>query len=409
MSKRQRARRGTDQIQRRVDKRGLVTYYARYTEAGKRKFAVLQATDDKAAKLELAEMLIRVRKGESAVSTSDTKSEVGLTVRQLAERFCGWTDDKATCFATGAGEENRRPRKYRAQFWSVLDCHVLPHVGSLPAAELRRADLVRMLDALNVGKVGARTIEKAIRNTSKLFNWAIERELVKENPAFKLKGPKYKSKSDYYTDAEIAKMMATAAEQGSDLYPIIALFAYGGLRTGEVAALQRQDVDLDGAKIDVSRSWDIAARKSGESVTVHMHPHLLVIMKAHLESQGDLPGTALVFPDPTTGSMRPLHDSKRGCWGMRDLAATAGARRFRYPRHAIRHTAGSALAAVGASLPEIQAALGQSSLEMARRYTHIANAAVKQRVQSIAAYGPVVDLGEARRQKLGKRTATQNG
>jgi hypothetical protein len=54
-------------------------------------------------------------------------------------------------------------------------------------------------------------------------------------------------------------------------------------------------------------------------------------------------------------------------------------------------------------------ALGQSSLEMARRYTHIANAAVKQRVQSIAAYGPVVDLGEARRQKLGKRPATQTG
>jgi integrase len=405
MSKRQRARRGTDQIQRRVDKRGLVTYYARYTEAGKRKFAVLQATDDKAAKLELAEMLIRVRKGEPGVSAVHAQNEHdGLTVRELAERYCGWTEDKATCFAAGAGDDNRRPKYYRRQFWSVLDCHVLPHVGAMPAAELRRADLVRMLDSLH--GVGPRTVEKAIRNTSKLFNWALERELVKVNPAFKLKGPKYKSKSDYYRDDEVARLLAEASKQKSDLYPIIATAFYSGMRKGELASIQRGDVDLDGGRIDVSRSWTASARKSGEALTVHIHPHLDAILRAHIEAQGERETTALVFPD-AGGKMRDPFD----LWGLDELITAAEVRRFKRPWHSFRHSHGTSLAASGASLPEIQEALGQSSMEMARRYVKVAGEQVRKRVMALPSLGPspVTDLGEARRQKLGKRPATQTG
>lgn len=396
MSERQRRERGSKIVFKEGTDRasGLPRYACRFVTDGKRTYYTLTSTTLDAARLEFAGGRERVRKGLSfheAPPEPVVAPPAKVTVDELARRYVGWSDDKRARFTTGAGEDNRRPVKYRRQFWSVLDCHVLPHVGQLAADDVTRADLVRMVDALQ--GVGARTVEKAIRHTSKLFNWAADRELVSgANPALRLRGPKYKSKSDYYTDAELAAMMATAAKQGSELYPIIATAAYGGLRKGELAALERRDVDLDGARMTVQRSWKASARKSGEALTVHLHPHLLIILTAHLEAQGDRPGDSLVFP-AEDDRMRDEFD----LWGLGELVTAAKARRFKRPWHSFRHSFGTNLAASGASLAEVQEALGQQSLEMARRYVKVAGESIKKRVQALPNLGPVVDLGAARR------------
>jgi hypothetical protein len=64
-------------------------------------------------------------------------------------------------------------------------------------------------------------------------------------------------------------------------------------------------------------------------------------------------------------------------------------RKLKAPWHAFRHSHATALAAKGATPGEIQQALGQSSIEMAMRYTEIAAKAVAKRVASLPALGPV--------------------
>jgi integrase len=420
MGKRRRARRGSSQIEIRVNRLGIVTCYARYTENGERKFAKLKATDEEAAKIELAEMLLRIRRGEPAIETVPRAPSGGVTVRQLAEHFCGWFgDEDERNFAAGAGAETRDPIHYRRQFWSVLDCHVLPHIGGLDAMAARPKDVKAMKKALLEAKKHNRTVQRALNHTSRLFNWAIvDEELIdRDNPCSRIKKPKCASSTEFYSENEVARMLATAGESMPDLHAPVAFAYYSGCRRGEIAALQWGDVDLEGGRIVVQRSWKSDARKSGKPVVVHIHPHLDAILRAHRPA-GDVPADALVFPNPSTGSMRDKFDS----WGIRELAKLAKVRRFRQPWHSMRHAQATSLAASGASLAEIRDALGQSTLQMAANYAHLAATAVKGRINALPTLGPVApsklaSMSDRRarrsatvrdRQKLGRTEATRS-
>lgn len=171
---------------------------------------------------------------------------------------------------------------------------------------------------------------------------------------------------------------------------MIAFAFYTGCRKGEIAALRWSDLDWNGGRVLVERSWKRTARKSGESVTVNLNPHLRAILQAHQKrTRGE--GEALVFPDPETGKMRRKHNGgkePRNLWGIDAVIAGAKVRRFRYPWHSFRHSHGTALALAGANLNAIQAALGQSTLEMASRYTHAAAEIARQHVAKLPALGP---------------------
>lgn len=377
-------------------KNGRVAYYAQYVEiTGRRTSKATKAKTHEAAQkwLDRAEARVAAgQPGDPRPRRIDAPAVPKLTVRHLAETYCGWTANKATRFLTGAGGEDAggknaaRARKYRAQFWSVLSTHVLPRIGDLELAAVDRPTLVRMVDDLKVAGVGPRTIEKAARHLSKLWNFAFDRGHVSgANPAQRLETPDYHSKNDAYRDDEVARLLSTAAETGSDLYPIIACAFYSGMRKGELAALQRGDVDLYSGRIDVSRSWTTNERKSGQPVTVHVHVLLGSILRAHFTAQGDRPADALVFPD-ANGRMRDPYD----LWGLDELIKLANVRRFLRPWHSFRHAFGTSLAANGAGLAEIRDALGQSSLQMASLYAKTAAAQVRDRVRALPALGPSV-------------------
>lgn len=195
--------------------------------------------------------------------------------------------------------------------------------------------MVRLRDSLQAEKKHARTVQRAVGHLSLLFSWAIEHgHLEVANPCADVKVPAPKSKSSFYTEAEVARLLETAATHAPDLHGCIALAFYNGLRKGELAALRVGDVDLEGGRIVVSRSWKNDARKSGEAVTVHLHPHMEAILRPLVEGRG---ADDLVFPDPTTGRMRPDHDAHKGCWGLRELAELAQVRRFDHPFDSFGH------------------------------------------------------------------------
>jgi integrase len=384
-------------------KSGRIAYYARYVEIdGMRTSRKIGSKTPEEASTRLAVIEERVASGQPGIVRPRRKAPAApkLTVRDLAERYCGTgkaiegveVDGRPVKkFETGAAEDARDPRKYRRQFWSVLKCHVLDVIGDMAPEDVKRSDVVRVVDAMHGQK--RRTTQKAVRHISKLYNWALDRALVScSNPAQRQKTPKYKENNDYYRVDEVARLTAKAAEKMPDLYPIVSLAFYGGLRKGELAALQWRDVDLEAGRADVSRSWKHDERKSGDTVVVHFHPRLLAILKAHHDEQTPESPEALVFPDPRTGKMRDEFD----LWGLDKLIELAEVRRFERPWHSFRHACGTSLAATGASLAEIQAALGQTTLEMARRYVKVANEQVRRRVRALP---DVVDLNSKRKQR----------
>src|SRR5262245_18295940 len=64
---------------------------------------------------------------------------------------------------------------------AVLQLHVVPHLGDTPMADIRRADIHEIIDALVAsGRIGvAREVRKHL---SRVFNWAVDREIIAVNP-----------------------------------------------------------------------------------------------------------------------------------------------------------------------------------------------------------------------------------
>lgn len=114
---------------------------------------------------------------------------------------------------------------------------------------------------------------------------------------------------------------------------------------------------------------------------VHIPPHLIATVSAHLERHIDTSPDGLLFRAVRGGNMHPrtfgkLYDNARKEVGRPDL-------RF----HDLRHTGAVMAARAGATLAELQARLGHSTATAAMRYQHASSdrdAEIARRLSSMA-------------------------
>lgn len=164
----------------------------------------------------------------------------------------------------------------------------------------------------------------------------------------------------------------------------VILAAWGGLRYGEVTELRRRDVlvteDTSGAAtiiVNVGRAvthttgkgFVVGSPKSEAGVrAIVMPPHVASIVTEHLKAHTAVDSEALLFPASD---------------GVTHLAASTFTKHF-YPAravadrsdmnfHALRHYGATRYAQTGATLKEIQARLGHSTVAAAMRYQHVAD------------------------------------
>lgn len=398
-------------IMARKGRDGRVTYYGKYVGVdGDTMHCVLSKVSRVDAKKVLHAKRTEVekekqqRKKRPLGIAEPTKIELAaakLTVRQLCQRFCGFVaDDNADNFTTGHGGETSDPLHYRRGAWSVLKCHVLPYLGDRPVAGLRQVDIRNLKDALLETAKSTFIVSRTLRQLCCVFNWAVERELVADNPAKGVKKPKTPGATKFYTHDEVARMLAWAAEHDLALHSLISFAFYTGCRKGEIAALRWSDIDWQGERIFVQRSWHRNARKSGQPVVVNMHPHLKLVLEAHHQRNGGS-GEDLIFPgQPPTQigrkrllgrgiNLRRCMRNKYDLWGLDNAIKAESVRSFRNPWHAFRHTHATSLAIGGADLTAIRDALGQATLHMAANYTHLAAEHVRAHVTKLPTLGPV--------------------
>ena len=174
---------------------------------------------------------------------------------------------------------------------------------------------------------------------------------------------------------------------------LVLLAAWTGARWGELIALTRDRVDLVAGQMRIDRQYvllkaegDHPARVVLQSPkteagrrTVHIPPHLLPVLAAHLLEHVP-PGCELVFPNDHG---EPLHrGSFTTVWHRaRERAGLPG---FHF--HDLRHTGNTLAAATGASLADLMARMGHASVDAALRYQHAT------RTQDTAIAGALSDL-----------------
>lgn len=137
----------------------------------------------------------------------------------------------------------------------VVRLHVVPSIGDMPLADVRRSEVHRILDEL-VAKDRVGTAREVRKHLSRFFNWAVDRELIQTNPIYGLR------RNDLLPDGEAGRALADheliAIWQAADelRYPFGWLFQMlilTGQRRAEWAEAKRSELDAGFGSLELSR------------------------------------------------------------------------------------------------------------------------------------------------------------
>ncbi|WP_165945691.1 tyrosine-type recombinase/integrase [Micromonospora sp. KC606] len=157
-------------------------------------------------------------------------------------------------------------------------------------------------------------------------------------------------------------MYALAAAVPARYSALILLAAFSGLRWGELAALRRQDIDLDAATVRVARKLaalrshlEFGPSKSAAGVRVAALPAAAVdVLRVHLDEFTAADADALVFTGDKGALLRSGNFGRAVKWTQ--TVAALGLSGFHF--HDLRHTGNTLAAASGASTRELMHRMG---------------------------------------------------
>lgn len=140
---------------------------------------------------------------------------------------------------------------------SILETHAKTLLGSKTIKEITEEDIRTIIG--NVDPDRSLSLKHNIRKClANVFNYAIERKFITENPCKRIKLSKIPEPSlNILTDAQIRLFLKKAEETGTEWFPIWAFGIYSGLRSGELISLRYKHLEHnDGSPvIKVQESW----------------------------------------------------------------------------------------------------------------------------------------------------------
>ena len=171
-------------------------------------------------------------------------------------------------YSTAEGLRRRSITKQRGILQRFTDFVQATGVHHLADVDLRSIDSYR---ASRKPALSPKSMHNEGQLLKQFFSWCAERLLINRNPLAlrRFQRPKYSPKPS----PSLCQVNAILKEASAIRFPVLALLAFTGTRSGEAAHLQIQDIDFDGNWIHfVSREG--FETKTGESRKVPIHPHL---------------------------------------------------------------------------------------------------------------------------------------
>lgn len=186
-----------------------------------------------------------VRKGKENIALGDdpftmreekifaqmSKAEEEITVQKLYEDF----------FELYAEKYHKRPKDTKRWF----ERHILPALGDKPIKEVRRRDVVKLIDGIKASKrpSGANHVLAQLR---KMFNWAIERDLLESNVCSHISKPvPIKGRERVFTRQEIKQFWNACNALDYPYGPLCQILLLTGQRCNEIAKIKKAYIDFE--------------------------------------------------------------------------------------------------------------------------------------------------------------------
>jgi integrase/recombinase XerC len=260
-------------------------------------------------------------------------------------------------------------RAYLSDVGSLLENAAEEGVRELGGIEL--GTLRRWLGSQSEAGASRSTLARRSATARSFMAWALREELVETDPALRLKAPKKEgSLPGVLQQQQLVRLLTDlndAAQDGSPMAlrdrAIVELLYASGIRVGELAGLDIDDLDTD------RRTLRVLGKGNKERTVPYGLPAALAVDdwlrrgRAKLATSGSGPALFLGVKGRRV-DQRQVRSVVKGLFeALGDTAATGP--------HALRHSAATHLLDGGADLRAVQEILGHSSLATTQIYTHV--------------------------------------
>jgi integrase len=241
--------------------------------------------------------------------------------------------------------------------------------SDIPLARVRRSHVETWIKTMTAN-LAASTIKTRHSNVRIVLRAAVRDRIITSDPSEGVPLPRQRRREAAMALPTVEQVRALLEAATDDFRPFVALCAFAGLRLGEAAGLQRNDVDFLRKRLQVSRQVqrgqgggvEIRAPKWGSERSVYLPDELLMMLGQHFECCGP------VWLFRGQGDDPPHQNSVGYRW--RRTCRQAGVTGLRL--HDLRHFTASGLIAAGCDVVQVQRALGHASAAMTLRvYSHL--------------------------------------
>jgi integrase len=250
---------------------------------------------------------------------------------KLEERKADTFEMLAALYIQRYANQHKKPRSVHEDK-RIIDRELLPAWRQRKAHDIRRVDVIALLDKImdRDAPVMANRVKALV---SKIFNFALERDIVEVNPAASIASPGAEQKRDRVLSADEVRQIWAAVDKsgGRKAAALFKLLLLTAQRKSEVLGMTWDEVDSD------SGWWTIAAERSKNHLAhrVPLTPSAMTILR-ELQSVNS---TGLVFPGGKRG--QPLANVAKP---LRQIVSDSGIQ-FRW--HDLRRTAASHMTGIG--------------------------------------------------------------
>ena len=171
----------------------------------------------------------------------------GAIIQQSALKLGDWMDDWMRLYNANLSPTTKTG--YRQQ----IDKRIKPSLGRTPLKTLSSNQIQSWINSLTQQGLSAKTVKNTFLNLSAALDKAEELQMIGRNPCKHIVLPTVKKyNAQVYTMPQVQNILKLA--QGTNMYFLLTIEFYLGLRKGEIAELKWSDIDLEEGVVHITRS-----------------------------------------------------------------------------------------------------------------------------------------------------------
>lgn len=276
-----------------------------------------------------------------------------------------WTD----CYLPLQGEKSARSRATEASLWKLW---VAPQLAEIPLLKLVPFHLERVKQEMVKAGKSPKTIKYAMGVVSQVWSLALRDGYVSAPfPGLQVKLPqKDNQRQRFLTPAEAVLLLKELAERSPMSHDMAVISLFSGMRFGEIASLEWQDIDFPDGRILIRDP------KNSQNRYAYLTDEITEVLRNRHSGQRN----GLVFTSRTGGKVDRI--SKAYSRTVDELFNEDVAdSRQRVCFHTLRHTYASWLVQKGVDLYSVKELMGHADFKMTTRYSHLAPEGLRRKAK----------------------------